>query len=172
MPAKAQIVEGRKRCGSCKEWRSTDEFYKNPKTPTGLHSWCIACTLRIRGEARRNNPVPRETARSYAKRYREKNPQVYKASERRQALRRFNMTPEEYDEKWYEQEGLCAICRQGETATEKKTGAVRLLAVDHCHESGDHRGLLCSRCNTALGLMQDNPDRLRLAADYIERSRA
>ncbi len=44
----------------------------------------------------------------------------------------------------------------------------RLLAVDHCHETGVNRGVLCDRCNLALGNMRDNPGLLRRAADYIE----
>ena len=62
------------------------------------------------------------------------------------------------------QGGLCAIC--GRKQPEK------WLAVDHDHETGVIRGLLCSRCNSGLGQFKDNPDRLRLAADYLEHALA
>ena len=42
------------------------------------------------------------------------------------------------------------------------------LVADHCHKRRRHRGRLCHGCNTALGLMQDNPIRLRGAAEYLE----
>ena len=45
----------------------------------------------------------------------------------------------------------------------------RLLAVDHCHDTGLNRGVLCDRCNLALGNMRDNPELLRRAAEYVER---
>jgi len=43
------------------------------------------------------------------------------------------------------------------------------LSVDHCHATGRIRGLLCAKCNQAIGLMKDNPIFLRRAADYVER---
>ena len=60
------------------------------------------------------------------------------------------------------QEGVCAICR---------TGPARKLHVDHCHKRRTVRSLLCGRCNKALGLFDDCPERLRAAADYLERHR-
>jgi hypothetical protein len=42
------------------------------------------------------------------------------------------------------------------------------MHLDHCHQSGQVRGVLCRNCNVALGLMADNPERLRRAAEYLE----
>jgi hypothetical protein len=44
-----------------------------------------------------------------------------------------------------------------------------MLAVDHCHRSGRVRGLLCASCNTALGLLADDVNRIMAAAIYLER---
>lgn len=45
------------------------------------------------------------------------------------------------------------------------------MAIDHCHKTGQVRGLLCTNCNTAIGLMKDSPERLEAAASYIRNSR-
>jgi hypothetical protein len=62
-----------------------------------------------------------------------------------------------------EQGGVCAICEQP-----CRTG--KRLAVDHDHQTGHVRGLLCRTCNSGIGLLNDDPDLLRKAADYIERT--
>lgn len=63
------------------------------------------------------------------------------------------------------QGGKCAIC-----GAEKSHGGKR-LAVDHVHLTGIIRGLLCTDCNTGIGILGDDPDRLRNAADYVQRHR-
>jgi hypothetical protein len=74
---------------------------------------------------------------------------------------RCGLEAEQYKQLLTEQNGVCAICRQ-------KPNGDRNLAVDHCHQSGRIRGLLCAACNLSLGAMQDDPDALRRAADYAE----
>jgi hypothetical protein len=73
----------------------------------------------------------------------------------------FGLTIEEYEKMVKDQEGLCAICRRPQT---------KALAVDHDHRTKKIRGLLCDRCNLGLGQFQDQPERLRQAAHYIERT--
>jgi recombination endonuclease VII len=60
-----------------------------------------------------------------------------------------------------EQSGLCAICR-------RELGPGRETHADHCHLTNTPRGMLCCRCNTGLGGLQDSPELLRTAALYIE----
>ena len=62
-------------------------------------------------------------------------------------------------------ERRCSIC---ERTPKEVGGLVRELAVDHDHRSGSVRGLLCHQCNAGIGLFGDDPDRLRMAADYVE----
>ncbi|WDH80177.1 endonuclease domain-containing protein [Microbacterium esteraromaticum] len=61
---------------------------------------------------------------------------------------------------------FCDICKQPERAM--RNGVVKLLALDHDHATGAWRGVLCQRCNQAIGMFRDNPQLLRLAADYVE----
>lgn len=65
------------------------------------------------------------------------------------------------------QGGLCAVCRQPETAI--FAGKVKSLDVDHCHRTGAVRGILCSSCNIALGRLNEDPLRIRALLDYVER---
>jgi hypothetical protein len=67
-----------------------------------------------------------------------------------------------------EQGGVCAICKKPETNRSNGPNPKR-LSVDHCHETGKARGLLCNNCNRAIGLLGDAPDLLRAAAEYLER---
>lgn len=92
----------------------------------------------------------------------EKDPEYY----RRGSLRRkYKMTYEHFERLWEEQSGRCAICT-GELS--RGTGR---YAVDHCHTSGRIRGLLCSPCNTAIGLLREDPSVFAAALTYLEQHR-
>lgn len=64
------------------------------------------------------------------------------------------------------QEGVCAICHLPETRR-SKSGAVKLLAVDHDHATGRVRQLLCHNCNCGLGNFLDSPTLLEAAMHYL-----
>ncbi len=74
------------------------------------------------------------------------------------ALKRYGMTPEEYSSLLEVQKGGCAVC--GKKCT-------RRLAVDHDHETGRVRGLLCMPCNTAIGSLRDSPALVAKAVVYL-----
>jgi hypothetical protein len=85
------------------------------------------------------------------------------------------MTLTRYAEMFAEQSGCCAICKKPETAkipgrrnNDYKSAGVRDLSVDHDHETGAVRQLLCNACNHMLGHAFDDPQRLRAAADYLD----
>lgn len=86
------------------------------------------------------------------------------------ALRQYGLTTERYAEMLEAQGGVCAICRKPETER-SKSGAVKMMVVDHCHDRSMVRGLLCSRCNKVIGFANDDAQTLRLAADYVDRHR-
>lgn len=75
--------------------------------------------------------------------------------------RSYNISIEQYDEMLFEQGGGCAICR----ATEP--GGRGGFHVDHCHDGGFVRALLCSRCNMMIGLAKDSEELLVAAAAYV-----
>lgn len=53
------------------------------------------------------------------------------------------------------QNGVCAICGKKETKVDRQNGVLSRLCVDHCHRTGNVRGLLCFRCNTNLGVVEN-----------------
>jgi Recombination endonuclease VII len=82
--------------------------------------------------------------------------------------REFGMDEADYQRLHAHQAGLCAICDQPETKRHRD-GSLLRLSIDHDHETGAVRGLLCQRCNVGLGSFVDSIQRLRAAADYLER---
>lgn len=82
--------------------------------------------------------------------------------ERINTLRDYGLTRDDFDAILEHQKGVCAICEQPEV------GKKGNLHIDHDHNTGEIRGLLCKDCNTTLGQMKDNPDLLRKAAAYLE----
>lgn len=84
----------------------------------------------------------------------------------REAYRRYGITMAQYRALLLSQGGVCAICRQPE-----RTARNRLLTIDHDHTSGHVRGLLCSQCNRAIGLLGDSPEIIEAAASYVRKNR-
>ena len=80
----------------------------------------------------------------------------------RKAVYKYGMTNAAYDAMLASQGGVCAICKGCEPDRRRSR-----LAIDHCHVTGHIRGLLCSRCNTALGLFGDNIPALEAAVSYL-----
>ena len=85
--------------------------------------------------------------------------------------RKYGITLEQYNGLFINQNGLCKICNKTETAIDRKNSKLRDLAVDHCHKTKQIRGLLCTCCNTALGLLKDNIELLEKAITYLEKSK-
>jgi hypothetical protein len=124
---------------------------------------------RLREEALARYHAAPEASRARTKRWKRENPGSAHMSLRKRHLKReYNITPEEYDRMLVEQNGVCAICRQPERVKEKGK-APRLLCVDHCHKTNRIRKLLCQLCNVMIGMAQEDPMLLRVAADYLEK---
>jgi hypothetical protein len=112
--------------------------------------------IRARAKAYRKNN--RESLRAAAKaRYKADRDRIRAA----RWLTRFGITPEEYDARLAAQGGHCAIC----PSTTPVKG--KFFHVDHDHETGKVRGLLCMNCNTGLGHFKDSTGLLRAAAEYL-----
>lgn len=146
-----------KSCTKCRNYRPVSEFSKEAKRKDGLHPHCRSCVKEY--EAKRwASEKFRESRREYQSE-RFSTSESYRKSKRNQRMKkRYGITISEYEERMALQEGKCAICNESPK---------RSLHVDHCHISGNFRGLLCGSCNRAIGLMQDDPERLQSAIEYL-----
>lgn len=77
-------------------------------------------------------------------------------------FKKYGLTIQQFNEMLEDQGFGCAIC----------TTELIFPNVDHCHKTGKVRGLLCSRCNSGLGIFQDNPNTLASALRYLDESNA
>ena len=151
----SQLLMGDKRiCTQCKNQKPIDEFYDRSERK-GKRNTCKECWAKNSGEYTKiNRPLNRE-------KYRENG---YNAS----LKMRYGIDRETYDNLYREQDGKCAICLEPETRMLR--GRVSRLSVDHCHKTGKIRGLLCSRCNTFIGLSDHSEERLISAIHYLKRT--
>jgi hypothetical protein len=83
--------------------------------------------------------------------------------------RTYGISSHQYETMLAAQNGVCAICGQKERAVHGSTGMPFNLSIDHDHQTGGIRGLLCQRCNRAIGLLGDDADVARKATEYLLR---
>jgi len=107
----------------------------------------------------------RDTANRRARRRRKIKGDVFKEYDLK---KNYGITIDDYYDKLKEQKGCCAICgRNGNTLA--KRSKPRNLSVDHDHNTGEIRGLLCNSCNRAIGFLNDSIDTLKNAIKYLDK---
>jgi hypothetical protein len=158
-----------KRCKKCGAVRPFNDFYLAAGNRDGRRGECKGCSLALRKRWYQDN---RERSMAYVRAWQQANPDRVKAWRRKNRERRlekmreihlrnkFGLTPDEYDRILEAQGGVCALCDATPTPGIS-------LHVDHDHATGEIRGLLCMRCNNALGLFREDPDLLKRAARYV-----
>jgi hypothetical protein len=147
-----------KECTRCRVAKPHSEFSPRGDREGVLRSQCRECVSEAARKRRAENPEKKQAANQ---KYRGSNPDAGRGSHLK---RHYGISLEDYDRMLKEQGGVCKICRE-----ECKTG--RRLAVDHCHETGKVRGLLCYNCNRGLGHYQDSIELLQNATEYLKESR-
>jgi len=83
--------------------------------------------------------------------------------------RKYGITPEQAQALYDQQEGKCAICDKPVSLDNRDKPKSEHSAIDHCHKTGEVRGILCFHCNQGIGKFYDDPERLRKAAAYVDR---
>ena len=143
-----------KSCRDCGDEKELDQFPLQKGGRFGRHPLCKACrSAQERRRYERDRDAILERQRNSASRK--------EAARWSQMKKRTGVTRQQYLDAHHAQNGCCAIC--GESSS--------VLRADHDHRTGAFRGLLCDRCNLALGCFLDDPPRLRSAATYLRRLR-
>jgi hypothetical protein len=142
-----------KRCPGCDAKKSPSEFNRDRSKPDGLNAYCKLCH---RAKARRWHEANRERRCARMRAYHHST-YDYERTRDRTLRYRYGIGQEDYDRMYAQQKGRCALCN----VKRKK------LHVDHEHESGKVRGLLCNACNSALNYIAHRPEWAPLAIEYL-----
>jgi Recombination endonuclease VII len=138
-----------KRCSKCKEVKSLNEYYKNKNEHIGHSYSCKSCEEKYKKNKYATDFEYRLKIRNYSRNYMKK----YKII----------INNDYIDNIFNTQNGRCAIC--GKHQSELKNS----LCVDHDHITNNLRGLLCTKCNLAIGNLEDNIESLKAAIVYLEK---
>lgn len=163
-----------KTCNRCEEDKPLSEFYKDSKMKDGYRGNCKACHIKQvtpttqhqykvlkYGTSKYVTPETRRPAVPSKTRVHDVSYRDTPFWKRRNIASRYGMTLTEYCELYEKQDGRCAICNIEEGDDGK------MLCVDHCHDTGEVRGLLCATCNIGIGMLKDSPEYLRAAIEYL-----
>lgn len=154
-------IDGRHKtyCKGCVNRRNKGYRASNPSKARDLESvW------------RKNN---RDKINARHREWTKKNPRPRRGTpekDRAYALKKkYGLSPEDFDQLWESQKGLCVICgcEMIPFTIGKRGGESRSAVVDHNHDTGKVRGILCRLCNVGLGSFRDNWDLLVSAASYL-----
>jgi hypothetical protein len=145
-----------KACSSCGQVKQASEFYRRQASNDGLQKQCKPCSNERVARKRASN---REYMRSYMR------SDAGRAACRRHLLKKkYGLTTEQFNKLLTSQEHSCACCGRKEAG-----GRSNQWNVDHCHVTGEVRGLLCNSCNVGLGCLGDDLQGIRNALSYLER---
>lgn len=158
----------KRECKTCRKDYMRRYYVANKKQwKEKTTSWRLRTEYNARRRERyHSDEAFREDVCAKAREWRKKHPDRALASDLRDG---YGMTLEEYSRLLSSQGGRCAICGDDGRGKAKKA---KRLHVDHDHKTGVIRGLLCSPCNFAIGLLRDNPELLRRAASYLAEASA
>src|SRR3990167_7429107 len=183
-----------KTCTRCETTKQLEDFSPSKRGRLGIHSQCIDCgrsqkqvwyqknrdiSIQRSAAYRREHPEWAKNADAlHHSRYnwREKFPEKAKKLSSEQAQRRrfrkYGLTQAQYDQILCQQNEVCAACREVPSTSSVGQGLNKYddFVVDHNHVTGKVRGLVCTNCNVALGMIRDNPSTARKLATYLEKN--
>lgn len=139
----------------CSKCSKTTEKYKSGKR-------CADCVAKWHAE-HYQKPHVKDKHLDSGRKWRERNKHKQRQMDLKSRLKtRYNLSVEQYKAMLDGQEGVCAICKSDSPQRKNSLG----FFVDHCHETGKIRGLLCHPCNLAVGWIDKNRKNIDKAKTY------
>tara|TARA_R110000787_G_scaffold126500_1_gene237823 strand:- start:395 stop:883 length:489 start_codon:yes stop_codon:yes gene_type:complete len=157
-----------KECTKCGQSKELTEYHKNKSNTDGLRGGCKPCLkLEKRAYVAKNREKVRAQQATYRAENKDKIDAHYKKNRTKYRMDavglRYDMTVEAYDIMFADQLGCCKMCD-----VEEKHAPRQRLCVDHDHDTGAIRGLLCGNCNSAIGLLKDSSVYTIRATTYLQ----
>ena len=149
---------GMKECSRCRAVKPVGKFHRTKSAADGRYPYCAVCS-RAAKTVSRNIQANKAVMRRLVAAWKKAHPDKAALSTRKATLKRkYGITHDEFVSMVAAQGGRCAVC--GITPHTR-------LAVDHDHATRKVRGLLCTNCNTGIGLFKDSIKLLRAACAYL-----
>ena len=157
-----EVLALKKTCTNCKQTKELIKFGKEKRGKYGRRSKCKECRRleRFNRDYKKEYQKSKDRIKENTKRWKLANPEKVKEARIVEKLNKYQLSLEDYLKLKKEQNNLCFICKQDND---------KELCIDHCHLSGKIRGLLCHKCNSALGFLNDDIYLLKRAVYYLER---
>ena len=149
------------RCSVCKQEKPREQFFKNKSKACGISAACKPCHLEQRRIYVREG---RKFDENFRPKYRHKEDYYNRLNKEKNLKRKYGLTVLEFDKMRMIQQFKCAICSKHETELGE------ILHVDHDHNTGKVRGLLCLNCNHGIGMLKDNLINMQNAVKYLTKS--
>ena len=145
-----------KLCRICKETKPLSKFHKSKRHSSGVKNECAECTNEYLRKHYRKNYQGTE-------KFKRKNTNYH-------YKRKYGIEYNEYLQMCEERNNRCDICGiEKVSAGNQSRGSKDHLVLDHCHETGKIRGILCQECNQGIGLLKDNTQNFKNAIKYLEK---
>lgn len=140
-------------CLMCNEGKVLSDFHKDKNRKDGLYVYCKSCV-----KCYQNTGLRLVGGKEYRKKHYAENRDRFRAEMKaRMRMKLYGVSEESFAAMLDAQQHKCAICSED----------LKKPHVDHDHETGHVRGLLCGQCNVGIGMLRDSPELLRAALAYL-----
>ena len=151
-------------------WANRPPAKCHPERKAHAHGYCKQCCIKKSFRVASCHPGRPYIARGLCAVCYRSTPRAKKRAVLARRLKKYGLTPIEFEALWLSQCGACAVCSR--KLKKMVFGSLQKpndAHIDHSHSSGAVRGILCRQCNAGLGMFRDSVSALIKAASYLER---